>query len=224
MKRAMFYILMFGLITAFNISTAVAGGLLDEEELTSLPQVERDNPWTGFHIGVLTGGQFSNTEVVIEEFKFDGIGSDGIVGCVRGGYDYVLPKQDRIIVGLAVEGCISDVETEFSGAGKTLTIDEDYSGAVTGRVGFLLWPHTAAFAKGGWRHSEVNLPMGAPDLTFDGFVVGGEIESFISRNFVLNVGFDYTAFGEENITFDEDEKVTFDREELRGLVGVSYRF
>lgn len=223
MKRTMFYILMCGLIAMFHATASYAGGLVDDEDIT-LTEVERENPWTGFHIDLLTGGQFSNTEVGIESFKFDGIGSDGIFGCVRGGYDYVLPRQDRIILGIAVEGCLSNVETEFSGMGTTLTVEEDYSAAVTGRVGFLLWQHTAAFVRGGWRHSEVSLPMGAPDLSFDGFVVGAEIESFVAPNFVVHAGFDYTNYGDENLNVGEDHTIGFEREELRGLVGVGYRF
>lgn len=209
--------------TAVSLAALMAAGTVNAAGLNDnddrLPPVTDDGGeyWTGFWAGIAAGAQTGNTELEAGPFEFDGLGSDGVTGCLRAGYDH---QTGRFVIGAWGEGCLSTAESSVGFGGDDVEITEDYSAGAGGRIGIAAWRHTLIYGKAGYRWSRVNLgDLDVDDETFGGIVAGGGVETFLGERTVLGVDVDHTFYSDKDI-----EGVSADRGETRGMVSVGFRF
>lgn len=212
--------------TAVSLAAVLAAGTVNAAGLNDrddrLPPVADDGEnWTGFWAGIAAGAQTGNTELEAGPFEFDGLGSDGVTGCLRAGYDH---QTGRFVIGAWGEGCLSTAESSLEIGPAEISVEEDWSAGAGLRAGVAAWSHTAVFARGGYRWSKVGFdgPAGFDDMddeTFGGWMLGGEVETYMSDTMTVGLTVDHTWFGDE-----EFGDVTASRNETRGLMSVGVRF
>lgn len=208
---------------AFGAASAADLDKLNEMREPASDQ-QSNEYWTGFYAGLSAGFQSSNSVLEHEGLEFDGLGGDGVTGCLNGGADY---QADRFIGGVWGEGCLSNAESFLDDGGREVVgIEEDWSAGVGLRGGIAAWSRTALFLKGGYRWSEVSFHSDIADSdelpsdrTYGGWLAGAEMETYLSENVTLKISADHTWFGDEDFG-----DVTVERSETRGLIGANYRF
>src|SRR5690348_8496159 len=87
-------------------ATALATPAWAESRSGDLPPYSWDQSWTGFYLGAAFGGtaavQNTNTSLNGVSLSNQGVGGQGVLASIYGGYDLqVLPKA---LVGVLVEG------------------------------------------------------------------------------------------------------------------------
>jgi outer membrane immunogenic protein len=150
--------------------------------------VERPFTWTGFYVGGNVGR------------------ADGAFIGVQSGYNF---QFQRYVVGIESDsGFLGAVaEGQFPGsvgvrtpADSAVTIDMDYYGTITGRLGFVAGERLLIYAKGGWGwvHTRASFTDSDPagnrlvtglerKTTLDGAVWGGGVEYALSDWFTLKL-------------------------------------
>lgn len=164
--------------------------------------------WSGIYFGV--GGGFGYDHSKDNYADTTGVSSSndefangGLISLIYG-----IDRQigDRFVIGAFADVSISDLERGDDSIHNALTIDRSW--AVGGRAGYLVTDRTmiyatagytqAHFDNDGWWDIDVNgtgttLP-GRRGATFDGYFVGGGIETRLNGNFFLRGEARYSDF------------------------------
>jgi outer membrane immunogenic protein len=195
---------------------AQADGMARKEPVA----IERPFTWTGFyvggHIGYGWGG--GNQLSDINGYNPSGfrVGEvDGAFIGVQSGYNF---QFQRYVVGIEGDsgwlGAVGEAQfPPFIGvrtpADSNATIDMDYYGTITGRLGFLAGERLLIYAKAGWGwvHTRASFTDSDPTsttlvgnlerkTTLDGAVWGGGLEYALSEWFSLKVEYLHFDIGD----------------------------
>lgn len=185
------------------------------------------NEWEGLSFGI--GGGYGMTKnnlgigtgPAISSFVDANLGIDGFGGAggfftLGAGYDHVL--FGPLIVGAFIDYDFSDIDTNI-GAGSQLgnfdaninfKIENQLS--VGGRLGYLIAPSTLFFSTFGYAHAEssditARLSSGGSSIggtlasvgSFNGYFLGGGVETLISNGFSIKAEYRYTSLQAEGL-------------------------
>jgi opacity protein-like surface antigen len=235
-KRAVTSV-MGGLALALASSPALADGMVSLKDTVVAPEAPT---WSGFYFGGSIGyghndskNRYRDDTGVSESRDEDGDG--GLVSLVWG-YDC---QWDRIVVGVFADVDWSDINRGHEGDG--LTIDRSFN--VGGRIGALITPNTLAFVTAGYSRAHFDndgwwtIPDdGAPgtflpgrgSANFDGYFIGGGLETRLGNGFFLRGEVRYANYDAEisNAGVASDGTVYVDTEEpeiITGRLGIVYK-
>lgn len=166
--------------------------------------------WTGVSVGVGIGAGAAVHDLTIVptvpvpfSAGFDGIGGEGVLGTVSLGADYQFARS--WVIGAFVDYDFTDIETTLgiNAFGTTINgaIRLDDMWTVGGRIGYLTSPTTLVYGLVGYTHANVDditftatpggsLTIGVP--SFDGWSVGGGMETSLAKNLTLKGEYRYT--------------------------------
>jgi outer membrane immunogenic protein len=164
--------------------------------------------WNGLYIGAQIGYQWGrNTE---DEFvTATGVptatanwNSDGVVGGIHVGYNWVIAPNWLIGVEGDIEG--SGVEGSYRVAGGGTEFSQDWQASIRGRLGYFTGPALfyvtggAAFSELKTRHfnaAGITLPGDSFASTETGWTVGGGVEWMFAPSWTARAEYRYTDFG-----------------------------
>lgn len=238
----------------------IFAGLLIVSSATasSLATPASANDWEGVSLGIGGGyGMAKNdlnlaTGPAISSFidaniGISGFGGSGGFATLSAGYDHVL--FGPLIVGAFIDYDFSDIDTRI-GAGSELgevnaSIDFKIENqlSIGGRLGYLIAPTTLFFSTFGYAHAEssdikANLNLGggsgggtlAGVGSFNGYFLGGGVETLISNGFSIKAEYRYTSLQAESLDIlpgsGANEFVTgsIKPQIQTGRVSLNYRF
>jgi hypothetical protein len=191
------------------------GGLKDDESVASGKPL-----FTGLGVSVIAGGQFNNVNIADDDFAFDGIGADGVLGGV--GLDYLL-GFGNLRAGVYLEGIISNVNTQIEDGGDELDLlrqNHCYGGGLKG--GLTAFRTSLLYVRGGvercgWEFAE------EVDVDVDSFVGGVGMATMLNDNWALDLNVDYVVpFNIEAEGHDLTELFE-DSEGFRGMLRATWR-
>lgn len=193
-----------GLALALASSTALADGMPSLKDTVVAPSVPT---WSGAYFGGSVGYGWNDSKNRYRDSDGNRLtgkeDADGGLVSLVWGYDC---QWDRIVVGGFVDFDWSDLRRKD--ATGSLTIDRSF--AIGGRIGVLVTPNTLAFVTGGytrahfdndgrwWDYADTGL-RGRNSAHFDGYFVGGGLETRLSGNFFLRGEVRYADYGSEII-------------------------
>ena len=160
--------------------------------------------WTGFYIGGFAGGGAVVNEIDVGGLNFNGVGGEGGVVGGFAGVNYQVGSN--VVIGAQVELGVQDLETEVDVplAAAELEAKPDFNLGVSARLGWLADPDTLLYLIGGYSYAEyeTEISIGAASATFDekydGFHVGGGIETRLTESLTARVEYRYTEYGDED--------------------------
>jgi len=185
------------------------------------------NDWEGVSLGIGGGyGMAKNdlsvaTGPEISSFIDAGIGINGFGGSggfatLSAGYDHVL--FGPLIVGAFIDYDFSDISTNISAGSELGEVSADINFkienqlSIGGRLGYLIAPTTLFFSTFGYAHAETsnikaNLNLGGDSGggtlagvgSFDGYFLGGGVETLISNGFSIKAEYRYTSLQAESL-------------------------
>ena len=181
--------------------------------------------------GSLTDGPASLSE------KINGIGGTGGFVTIGAGYDRSL--FDTVVFGAFVDYDFSDIDTTLSktgGANVRFNIENQLS--IGGRFGYLVSPATLFFTTFGYAHVETSdiTASGDPGFsgtlgrlgTFNGYFIGGGVETLLSNGFSVKAEYRYTSLRTEAIGLPSDvdsgESLTIKPQIQTARLSLNYRF
>jgi outer membrane immunogenic protein len=151
-----------------------------------------------------------------EAFSGSDTGDVGVFGTVTVGFDHMLGS--RWVAGVFADYDFgSNLSVGVSFPGYNGSLNHDSSWAVGGRLGYLVTPSTLVFAAGGYTQAELGV-SNLGSATFEGYFVGGGVETFLLPNWTLRLEYRYSDFGAENILVDLEPSIHSAR------AVVTYRF
>ena len=164
------------------------------------PQTARADNLSGFYVSGGVGGGSITHELSVPAFgniNFDGLGGEGFLGTVGIGYD---KQRDNLIFGVFADFDFTSIESELSAFGASVDLPVDYVINVGLRIGFETTPDTMLFVSGGYSHLSMgDLEFGGATIfepgDFDGFFIGGGMESRLSQNLFGRVEYRYSDYG-----------------------------
>ena len=205
-------------ILAAALVTGIGGFLV-------IPGASAD-PWTGPYIGIGGGYGIANEKldfapgplvppIISGNLALDGVASKGGFLSLSAGYDHQL--NSALLIGAFVDYDFYDVDGSISlsvppvlGASAGFKIENQLS--VGGRIGYIASPSTLIFANAGYARVETSnidfaVGLGGLGLTgtlasvpnFDGYFLGGGIETKIGHGLSLKAEYRYTDLGAEHI-------------------------
>ena len=159
--------------------------------------------WTGFYLGANVGYGFGNTDIGLNlgrigSGSLSGIGANGFTGGLTAGFDWQFAQN--FVVGLAVDGNLSDINTKLSAGGFNANAKFENSWAVRGRLGYLVSPATMLYGTAGWAQTSTKLsaPGFSASQNFNGTVVGAGIEHRLGGNWFANAEYLYTFYNSKS--------------------------
>jgi outer membrane immunogenic protein len=173
--------------------------------------------WSGLYIGAYAGGGAVVNEINLDlggaGLGLDGIGGEGWLGGVMGGYNF---QMNNFVFGIQGEAGYNALETEFDlSTGGVSIIDleaqQGFVAAASLRLGMLLSPEALAYLIGGYSYSKYDVDIGGLvgsadfDETYHGWHAGFGLEGMVSSNVTLRAEYRYTSYNEENWGVDELE-------------------
>jgi opacity protein-like surface antigen len=206
MEKRMVTSILGGLTLALTSGAALADGMPSLKDTVVAPEVPT---WSGAYFGGSVGYGWNDSknryrdsdgDVFVSKEDADG----GLVSLIWG-YDC---QWDRIVVGAFVDFDWSDISRGSVGDG--LTIDRSF--AIGGRIGALITPNTLAFVTAGYTRAHfdndgwwtIPNPDGVGDpipgrsgAYFNGYFIGGGLETRLSGNFFLRGEVRYADYGDE---------------------------
>ena len=169
------------------------------------PEVEPAS-WTGLYIGGFAGGGavVNELDVLGGLVNFDGVGGEGAVVGGFVGANYQLGSN--FVIGAQVELGVQDLETEVDVPviAAELEAKPDFNLGVSARFGYLADIDTLIYVIGGYSYAEyeTEISIGGASATFDekydGFHVGGGIETRLTESLTARVEYRYTEYGDED--------------------------
>jgi outer membrane immunogenic protein len=164
-----------------------------------------------FHVG--TGPAVSGIDAGL---GIDGFGGTGGFFSLSAGYDHAI--FGPVIIGAFVDYDFSDIDTNIGFGSPLANLDGNISFkienqlSVGGRVGYLVAPTTLFFSTFGYAHAEssninARLSLGGASAggtlagvgSFDGYFVGGGVETMISNGFSIKAEYRYTSLQAEKL-------------------------
>jgi outer membrane immunogenic protein len=151
--------------------------------------------WTGFHVGLGVGGEAVDHKLSAAGTSFDGVSATGVIGTVEVGYDR---QFGAFVAGVYFNYDFGDnVATTLKTGAVDAAIAQTDSWSAGGRLGYLVNPSTLAYALGGYTQSRFEL-QGVTGISagrdFDGWTVGGGLETKLGGNWTLKGEYRYTEF------------------------------
>ncbi|MBA2127014.1 hypothetical protein DLM45_12395 [Hyphomicrobium methylovorum] len=213
------------------------------------------NDWGGFSLGIGGGYGMAKNDLDLgapidtdasASVGIHGLGGAGGFFTLGAGYDHVL--LGPLVVGAFVDYDFSDIDTNinvnafgFLDANVGFKIKNQLS--VGGRIGYLISPTTMYYSTFGYAHAEssdldASLSLGgatgggtlASIGSFDGYFLGGGIETMISNGFSVKAEYRYTSLQAESLTFTEASGIgdavtgSIKPQIQTGRVSLNYRF
>ncbi len=222
------------LIAVFLSSTALIGTAYAAD----LPEpVMPAGDWTGFHIGVGGGYGGVNHRLALDVDGFNdllslsGIGGEGGLFTVEGGYDYQF--SNNFLIGILGDYTYSGIGTELDLPvfDANYTLDASHSFSVLGRLGWLANPDTLIYGLVGWTWTEfegdLDIGGGGTSYSFDldGLTVGAGIEARFTPNITGKLEYRYTAYEDNTLIGDGDDFEFYNDTSMQTIRAVvSYRF
>ncbi|MGI9414242.1 MAG: outer membrane protein [Hyphomicrobiales bacterium] len=164
-----------------------------------------ETTWSGVYLGGFIGGGAIVNEIDVGGLNFDGVGGEGFVGGGFLGVNYQVGSN--FVIGAQVELGVADLQTDFNTnvlGGIDVDAAPDFNLAVSGRLGYLADPDTLLYVIGGYSYAEyeVDISIGGGSADFDekynGFHVGGGIETRLTESLTARVEYRYTQYGDED--------------------------
>lgn len=213
-----------GLTLALATSPALADGMVSLKDTVEAPAAPT---WSGLYFGGSVGYGWNDStnryrdDTGADESR-DEDADGGLVSLVWG-YDC---QWDRIVVGVFADFDWSDISRGRTGDG--LTIDRSYN--IGARVGLLVRPDTLAFLTAGysrahfdndgwWTIPDDSAPgtflEGRSSANFDGYFIGGGLETVLGNGFFLRGEVRYANYDAEisNAGVADDGTVYVDTED-----------
>lgn len=193
--------------------------------LATVGSANAQSKWTGISIGAGVGGGSINHDLRLSpgpalppglfSFEFDGIGGEGFLGTVGVAADYQF--ADRFVVGAFFDYDFANLESKMNlsvpplgGLNATAKLSLDNQWTVGARLGFLATPDTLLYGLVGYTHAEISdldisvtgpigasIAIGVP--SFDGYVLGGGIETTLAPNWTLKAEYRFTQLSAERL-------------------------
>jgi outer membrane immunogenic protein len=199
---------VFAITLAASASAAVADGM-PKAGATAAPCCA-EPAWRGFYIGAGVGAGAVVHDVGISaggigSANFDGIGGEGVLGTVIVGYDFMVARN--VVGGIFADFDFSGLSTDLNAAGLlNASIDHQHSWSIGGRLGVLTTPTTLWYATGGYTRASFDLsgsiggtPFSVDLPDFNGFFIGGGVESQLRGNWSLRAEYRFTQFDSETV-------------------------
>jgi outer membrane immunogenic protein len=164
------------------------------------PLVSPGYDWSGFYIGVMGGGAWS----------------DGLSGGFGGGtigYNWQLPAS-RFVFGIEVDAAgasIKDSQTEDVGLMDPATLENKISalGSVTGRAGYAL-DAALLYVKGGFAWADNKATLSVPGFfsfsdshVHSGYTVGAGVEYMFAPSWSAKAEYMYVNLSSKDYTFGD---------------------
>jgi outer membrane immunogenic protein len=201
--------LLFGLAAALALlaSEAVADGMPKSTAGPPAQCCAAAPSWNGFYLGAGIGAGAVVHDIDVNAagtsvLGFDGIGGEGIFGTVIAGFDRQIAPH--IVAGAFFDYDFSNISTDLNvGAGLLSgSLDHKHSWSVGGRVGYLTSPATLWYGLAGYTQATFDLSsnIGSLDLPeFNGYFVGGGVESILRDGWSLRAEYRFTQFDSESL-------------------------
>jgi outer membrane immunogenic protein len=220
--------LIVGVAAALSLMTsnAIADGPYRRPPPTIAAPYEPPPPpppptWTGFYIGAGIGaGALAHDLKIADDigpiFQTD-LGGDGVLGTVIVGADWQLTPTT--VFGIFADYDFSNISSNHSAFDGLVTasLDHNNSWSVGARLGWLFNPGTLGYFTGGYtqanfdRFASFGNAFFSSDHTFNGFFVGGGIDTRLTNNWFLRLEYRFSQFNSETFTLN-DGVTTIDAE------------
>ncbi len=202
---------LFGIAALFSTTFGASAASAANHDVVTGPS------WTGFYFGGFLGAGDVTHEVttgLLPGLGYDGLGGEGIFGGLMGGYNHQI--SNGFVLGIQGEFAFSGISSDLSlsvpdiGSGSA-KLEEQYSAAVSGRIGWLSNPGTMLYLIGGYSYARykasgqahididdgVSLSMSRKE-SFHGYHVGAGMETRITPAISARVEYRYTDLGRED--------------------------
>lgn len=203
MKKKMLTSIAGGLALSLTSGAALADGMPSLKDTYVEPAAPT---WSGSYFGGSVGYGWNDSKNRYRDSSGQSSSANedadgGLVSLVWG-YDC---QWDRIVIGAFVDVDWSDIHRGDTGDG--LTIDRAIS--VGGRLGALVTPNTLAFVTAGYTRAHFDndgwwdivnggtLLPGKSSVNFDGYFIGGGLETRLAGNFFLRGEVRYSKYDSE---------------------------
>lgn len=206
MKNRVLTSTVSGLVLMLMSSVAQADGMPSLKDTVVEPTAPA---WSGMYFGGSVGYGWADSENRYRDSdgytEINSEDADGGLVSLTWGYDC---QWDRIVIGGFVDFDWSDISRGSVGDG--LTIDRSFS--IGGRIGALVTPNTLAYVTAGYSRAHFDndgwWDIPDPDGTgavlpgrggayFNGYFIGGGLETRLSGNFFLRGEVRYADYGSE---------------------------
>ncbi len=182
---------------------AYAADLTAGGSLKDAPVYAPEVSWTGFYLGAGGGGAATSSDLkaLIGSFTLaeaNGIGGVGGFGTVQVGYDR---QFSRFVGGVFADYDFDSVDSKvsFFNGHLSFPFNLNDSWTVGGRLGYLVNPNTLAYALAGYTEATFDLPAGTHNSTFEGYTVGGGLETNLTGNLFLKLEYRFTGLDQNTI-------------------------
>lgn len=161
--------------------------------------------WSGFYIGLQAGAGAIVNNIELPGAgpgNFNGIGGEGVLGGVLAGYNHQFGTN--WVAGIQADIAATDLTTDLVFPGFNADMQPEWTGSISGRIGWLPVPETMLYAIGGYTHADYQLDGVAGRTAFsasqdyDGFHVGTGIETFVHENMTWRAEYRYTQYSGED--------------------------
>ncbi len=182
-----------------GLSTAVSAAGFDEPSVSN---------WTGFYVGANIGAGGIVNDISLPGLgagNFNGIGGEGILVGGMLGFNYQI--SPKFVVGVQGDIGFTDLETELNIPGLfNLSAKPEFTASISARAGWLATPNSLLYIIGGYSHAEYDVDISIPFIPasvgfkekYDGFHVGGGIETKVSSNLTARLEYRYTQYAGED--------------------------
>ena len=238
------------LLSAVAIAAMSCGAFAADLPAPVVPEpVLPAGDWTGFRVGL--GGGYGGVNHTLgvsatpfgDVFTFSGIGGEGGLFTVEGGYDYQF--NSNLVIGIQGDYTYSGIGTDldvtlpgqiFNGFNGGYSLDAQHNFTVAGRIGWLADPDTLIYGLVGWTWTEFNGSFSGDaatlandyDFDADGLTAGGGIEARFTPNISGKLEYRYTDYGRYTLfdtTVGPSAVALFDDISVQTIRAVvSYRF
>jgi outer membrane immunogenic protein len=188
--------------------------------------------WTGLYIGASAGAGAIVNELdspILGGVTFDGVGGEGFLGSLMLGFNW--QAGSSFVIGIQGDIGMTDMSTEFDFpllAGLSVDAKPDWFASASLRLGFLPTPDTMIYAIGGYSHAEyeVDIDIGAGgvdfDQSYDGFHVGGGVETMLTDHLTARAEYRYTQYKDED--WGTGGLINVEPSSHTGTLGIAYLF
>lgn len=159
---------------------------------TAWPDRPPQPVWAGFYIGGMVGPWLANAKISapVDGTSLDGVGVTSVFPSALVGYNLMVAP--RWIIG---------VEGEIAPNISTSDIEVEWTGAVRGRIGYLITPGVLTYASAGWGTSTIkSITSGGTTISiprFNAIGIGSGVEAAVSDRWRLRA--DYTYFFSDSV-------------------------
>jgi len=200
------------LATASNAADAV----IDSEPVPPTAPVIDTSQWGGAYVGVYGGYTWFDAESGIAGGDVDGDGGR------YGGYTgYNFQLDNDLVVGVEGQAGFNDAD-ETSAFGE---VERDFDASLRGRLGYAFESSLIySFAGISFTDAEINV-LGTPDSnSYNGFTVGGGLETFLTDSLTARVEYGFSDYGSEDFDLGPAGSQEIDLEDQSISLGLGVKF